>query len=126
MEEKNQTVIVALLAALLVVGILGAGLLAYSVFISEEVTWEYRVEEILPDETYERSNSTEAFRITSISLEENELNDYGKEGWELVACFLETETAWPNFGNDDYVTGIRENTRPQKLVLIFKRALQEE
>ena len=46
----------------------------------------------------------------------------GAAGWELATCYLEMETAFPNFGKDEYVTGLQSNVRPQKLVLIFKRA----
>ena len=44
------------------------------------------------------------------------------QGWELVDSFLEHETSHPNFGKEDYVTGIQPNIRPSRLVLIFKRS----
>ena len=49
------------------------------------------------------------------------LNKMGKEGWELVSTYTETATAFPNFGNSDYVTGIRDNTRTSVVNFIFKR-----
>ena len=45
----------------------------------------------------------------------------GKEGWELVSTYTETATAFPNFGNSDYVTGIRDNTRTSVVNFVFKR-----
>ena len=49
------------------------------------------------------------------------LNKMGKEGWELVSTYTETATAFPNFGNSDYVTGIRDNTRTSVVNFVFKR-----
>jgi len=46
-----------------------------------------------------------------------------KEGWELAGTALEIETAYPNFGKDEYVTGLRENVRPQALLMIFRKAI---
>ena len=81
--------------------------------------WEYKVVSV-PSADGERTG-TGALRPASIDLVENQLNDLGHEGWELVATFLEMETAFPNFGRDDYVTGLQPNVRPQRAVLIFKR-----
>ncbi len=49
------------------------------------------------------------------------LNKMGKEGWELVSTYTEVATAFPNFGNSDYVTGIRDNTRTSVVNFVFKR-----
>ncbi len=46
-----------------------------------------------------------------------------KEGWELAGTALEIETAFPNFGKDEYVTGLRENVRPQALLMVFRKAI---
>jgi hypothetical protein len=52
----------------------------------------------------------------------NRFDELGDEGWELVTCYLENETAFPNLGaRSDLVTGIRVNIRPQRLVCLFKR-----
>jgi hypothetical protein len=64
---------------------------------------------------------TAAMQASTILWPDAKITEMGEQGWELVGTYLETETAYPNFGNDDYVTGLRENIRPQKLVLIFKR-----
>jgi hypothetical protein len=87
---------------------------------SSELKWEYKVMTVYPEDSYERTGD-EAWRIKTILPSETELIKLGNEGWELVSSYVEMETAFPNFGNDEYVTGIRENVRPQKLVLIFKR-----
>ena len=45
----------------------------------------------------------------------------GNDGWELVSTFTEVATAFPNFGNSEYVTGIRENVRTSVVNFVFKR-----
>jgi len=45
-------------------------------------------------------------------------------GWELAGTAMEIETAYPNFGKEEYVTGLRENIRPQALLLVFRKAIQ--
>ena len=37
--------------------------------------------------------------------------------------YVENETAWPNFGKDEFVTGLQPNVRAQSLVMIFKRKI---
>ena len=49
--------------------------------------------------------------------------DMTKEGWELAGTALEIETAFPNFGKDEFVTGLRENVRPQALLMVFRKAI---
>lgn len=44
---------------------------------------------------------------------------FGK--WELVGTVTEIETVHPNFGKEDYVTGIQPNTRTSGTILIFRR-----
>ena len=92
---------------------------------SSNPKWEYKVISVYPVNEYERSGD-EAMRIKTMAPSENELTKLGYEGWELVSSYLEIETAFPNFGNDKYVTGMRENVRPQKLVLLFKRSWSGE
>jgi hypothetical protein len=49
------------------------------------------------------------------------LNKMGQEGWELVNTYTEIATAFPNFGNSEYVTGLRENVRTSVINFVFKR-----
>lgn len=63
----------------------------------------------------------DAFKQTAVQIPAGDLAVLGAEGWELVGTFLELETAFPNFGKDEYVTGLQTNTRPQRAVLVFKR-----
>ena len=64
-----------------------------------------------------------AFDYTSINISEERLNMLGLEGWEAVGSYLEMETAYPNFGDSNYVTGIQPNVRPQAVVVILKRPI---
>lgn len=49
------------------------------------------------------------------------LDSYGKDGWELVNVYTTIETAFPNFGDAEYHTGVKENTRTQTINFVFKR-----
>lgn len=84
--------------------------------------WEYKTVKVFTSESNSRTG-TGAVKYSSINISEEKLNEYGKDGWELVNTYLEMETAFPNFGDGKYVTGIRTNIRPQLLVLIFKKKL---
>lgn len=81
--------------------------------------WEYKLLTV-SSQVYSRTG-TDALKSTTATPSESELNKLGSEGWELVASYLEMETAHPNFGNESYVTGLQPNIRPQRAVLIFKR-----
>lgn len=61
----------------------------------------------------------------TMALKDDQLNTLGDDGWELVGCWPETETMFPNFGSDEYHTGIKSNTRTSKVALVFKRAKSE-
>lgn len=52
---------------------------------------------------------------------ERVLNGYGKDGWELVDVYTNIETVFPNMGNEQYHTGIKENTRTQIVNYVFKK-----
>ncbi len=81
--------------------------------------YDYKVVSFLTNGN-ERTGSS-ALRYSTINISENDLMILGVQGWELVSTALEMETAYPNFGNNTYVTGIQPNVRPQKLICIFKR-----
>jgi hypothetical protein len=36
------------------------------------------------------------------------------------------ETAHPNFGNSEYVTGLQPNIRPQRVVLVLRRRFEQK
>ena len=49
------------------------------------------------------------------------LNKMATQGWELDNVYTEIETAYPNFGDKHYHTGIKTNTKTRALNFIFKR-----
>jgi hypothetical protein len=50
-------------------------------------------------------------------------DEMAKNGWELAGTALESQTSFPNFGKEDLHTGIKQNVRPQALILAFRRAI---
>ena len=94
---------------------------AYGI-IQFNTVWEYKTVEVYPDSSSERTGD-DALKFQSITPSINEINSIGEEGWELVTSYLEIETAFPNFGDDKYVSGLQPNVRPQRVVLMFKRSL---
>lgn len=97
------------------------GLISFNIIYKPE--YEYCVKQYFPEESHERtgSNFADTAAYTTIDVNEDELNSLGAQGWEIVTSYIETETAWPNFGNSGYVTGLQPNVRPQSLVVILKR-----
>jgi hypothetical protein len=83
-------------------------------------TWEYKILKVQGTDTLSREGY-DAFKGNFILPSELELNKLGKEGWELISAESEVETAFPNFGKEEYVTGLQPNVRSSGLVLIFKR-----
>lgn len=89
-------------------------------------TWEYRVVSVSPETAYDRGLTIEGgMAQNQINVSDAQLSALGLQGWELAGSYLEMETAFPNFGDSKYVTGLRENVRPQRLVLLLKRSVQE-
>lgn len=82
--------------------------------------WEYKTITLYASESNDRTGD-EALNYNTIEISESKLNQLGEEGWELVSSDIEMETAYPNFGNSEYVTGIQPNVRPQCVKLLFKR-----
>jgi hypothetical protein len=76
---------------------------------------EYHVQYSLPAIRPERRGDG-GVETTSITPNQDDLTDMGKEGWDLTGLYLEPETAFAPLER-----GIYPNTRPQRLVLIFKR-----
>ena len=86
-----------------------------------EPRYEYRVIGV-SSEGQDRTGEA-AMKYTSVTPSHEELSKLGAEGWELVGSYLEMETAFPNFGNAGYVTGLQPNIRPQRAVLILRRRI---
>lgn len=76
--------------------------------------WEYKTVSV-------SGESTSEFNTNTFSVTDEDLNLFGAEGWELVDVYTLEETVHPNFGNEEYVTGIRENTRTASINYVFKR-----
>lgn len=81
---------------------------------SSNNNWEYKTVTITGESDSEFVSNT--FNVT-----DEDLNLFGAEGWELVNVYTLQETVFPNFGNEKYVTGIRENTRTKSINYVFKR-----
>lgn len=116
-EQKggnSNTVVPVITIALLVVIV---GLLLFSVFKKEEAKWEYKTVRVEGTESGYLSD----FSPKSFSDQTGQLNSLGKEGWELVDVYTETETKHCNFGKDEYVTGIQPNVRTTVITYILKK-----
>lgn len=81
---------------------------------SMKSNWEYKIVTI-------EAKSESDFAPNTFSISSEDLNLFGMEGWELVDVYTTLETVHPNFGNSEYVTGIRENTRTESVNYVFKR-----
>lgn len=101
-----------------------AALLATQVILSlRREVWEYKTVSVLADlprNAIRQNEQALAFKV--IPDLDPILREPGQEGWELVATIVEHETSHPNFGKEDYVTGLQPNIRPQRLLCIFKRS----
>ena len=84
---------------------------------SKNEQWEYKVVKVAGKE----ADYAADFGKLAFADQTPMLNKMGKEGWELVSTYTETGTAFPNFGNSEYVTGIRDNTRTVVINFVFKR-----
>lgn len=87
---------------------------------STDLKWEYKVIRAngVIDPDYENHGE---FAPKYVIVTDDELNELGADGWELVGTYNETETTYPNWGNEKYVTGIQPNVRTKSVTLIFKR-----
>jgi len=106
---------------LIVLILIGMGA-PFLVFLKPTPKWEYQTLQVFAetqDNIFDENLKKLSYKtIPDIS---NKINSLGTSGWELVTVYLEHETAHPNFGKEDFVTGIQPNVRPQTLVCIFKR-----
>ena len=111
------TILLVILISTIAYGIIS---IKASIGVTQEQKWEYKTVNITPSANNSRTG-TGASEYNAITPSETQLNTLGGEGWELVSSYLEMETAYPNFGDEKYVTGIQPNIRPQSVVLLFKR-----
>lgn len=79
--------------------------------------WEYKTVEVSGRSDYQNPD----FNPLTFDYPKEDLDTLGANGWELVNVYSETETVFPNYGDDQYVTGIKANTRTSKVVYVFKR-----
>jgi|GEM_PF-1128823 len=86
------------------------------------VIWEYESWRIYNSNMLDSKETEDRW----VKMDDERLNSYGKNGWELVTCYLEMETDLVNLGSYDTHTGIKSNVRPQAVVVIFKRPKQAE
>ena len=92
-------------------------LVAFLASCNKSTPWEYKVVKVAGKEAETLADYGALVYGDQTAM----LNKMGKEGWELVSTYTETATAFPNFGNSDYVTGIRDNTRTSVVNFVFKR-----
>jgi uncharacterized Zn finger protein (UPF0148 family) len=116
--NSSQTPITIILV-LLLVGVLLSGLSFLQ--ISPRPKFEYTHITFLAGS--HKRTGTDALMYSSIKIDQAVLNRMGGDGWEMVGSYLEMETAFPNLGTGEYVTGLQPNIRPQCLVVIFKRRI---
>lgn len=91
------------------------GLLSFALLSCSD-KWEYKMVSVKGTEQDATKIKSNQFDVTDESL-----NLFGKEGWELVSVFSKTETVHPNFGNDQYVSGLQPNVRTAEINFVFKR-----
>lgn len=123
MQDSSNVKLMTLSQGYVLIAIVGLIFLlfAWSSF-KRQPRFEYKVIEFMASSN-ERTG-TGALAYSSVSISEAQLAEMGADGWELVDTMLEMETAYPNFGDTDYVTGIQPNIRPQRAILYFKRQIK--
>lgn len=82
--------------------------------------WEYKVVAI------DAINKTDFQPREFFNIGDETLNYYGNEGWELISTYTTEETVFPNFGDAQYHSGIKANSRTEKIFFIFKRKNKKE
>lgn len=97
-------------------------LLMFSACGNKETKWEYKVVKVAGQAAEKMAEYSPMVFNDQTPM----LNKMGADGWELVNTYTETNTVHPNFGNSEYVTGIRENTRTSVLNFVFKRPQQQK
>jgi len=85
-------------------------------FTSCTSNWEYKIFKVKGTEKEASKFDPKKFDVT-----DDNLNLFGKDGWELVDIYETVETVHPNFGNDQYVSGLQPNVRTAEVNFVFKR-----
>lgn len=114
MNKVQGYIVIALVCLIL-------GLLTWTIF-KPLAKYQYKVVSVQAQFT-KGAGADSDLGTTSVGLKDEELSLLGKDGWELVDTILEMETTHPNYGRGEYVTGLQPNVRPQRAVLIFRKAL---
>jgi uncharacterized lipoprotein NlpE involved in copper resistance len=100
---------------------------------NQSQNWEYKtiyfdaVKIESSDKAYISTDETFLNTVSSKSVipADSSLTNLGKEGWEIASTYLEQETVYTNLlARGKSVDGLKENIRPQRLVVIFKRPLK--
>lgn len=115
--RSNIITVCAILSTLALAGLLALHLLSWTASQNER-RYEYKVLTV-NSEGHDRTGEA-AMKFTTVTPSESELSKLGAQGWEIVASYLEMETAYPNFGKAEYVTGLQPNVRPQRVVIILR------
>jgi hypothetical protein len=79
--------------------------------------WEYKIVSVKGEE----QETMAKFQSNKFDVSDEALNLFGADGWELVGIFEKTETVHPNYGSDEYVTGLQPNVRTAEIDFVFKR-----
>jgi hypothetical protein len=87
------------------------------VLVSCTSKWEYKIVSVKGNE----QDTMAEFKTNKFDVSDESLNLFGKDGWELVGVYEEIETVHPNYGNEEYVTGIQPNMRTSEINFVFKR-----
>ena len=86
-------------------------------FAACSTKWEYKTVTVKGKE----DEALAKYQSRKFDVSDSELNIFGKSGWELVDVYEKTETVHPNFGNDEYVSGLQPNVRTAEINFVFKR-----
>lgn len=108
--------LVIILSGILLVNIISLGISCLPL-VSE---YEYKAVRIYGDDVNSKMEDFFPKKIDEFTLERTLNSD---PEWELVDIITETETIYPNFGNDDYVTGIQPNIRTRSVILLLRRRI---
>jgi hypothetical protein len=79
--------------------------------------WEYKTVTVKGTEDITMGK----YKPKNFGVDDESLNLFGKDGWELVSVYQKTETVTPNYGNEEYVSGLQPNVRTSEISFVFKR-----